>query len=73
MLRADFGCDFRFTPRQRHYRHRDDPLDNPGDIIEIARPLRQFCQPLAVADGLVRHRQREVQAPIEFNLVASGQ
>ena len=45
----------------------------PCDVVEVAFAFRQFRQPLAVADGLVRHREREMQAPIEIDLAAIGQ
>ncbi|OCK57126.1 hypothetical protein LMTR3_35815 [Bradyrhizobium sp. LMTR 3] len=34
--------------------------------------VRQPGQPLGVAHGLLRHRKREVQAPIELDLAALG-
>jgi len=62
----------RLATRQRLDRQRDDAVDDPLHIIEIAQSFRQLCQSLAVADGLVRHRQREMQAPIEIDVVATG-
>ena len=60
-------------PRQRHHRDRHDAVDHPLDVVEVALAFRQFGQPLAFADGVVRHGQREVQAPIEIDVVAAGQ
>src|SRR5450432_1372531 len=57
---------------QRLDRYRDNAVDHAGDVVEIAKPFRQFCQPLAVADGLVCHGEREMQRPIEIDLAAIG-
>jgi len=58
--------------RLTQHRHRDDAIDDPGDVVEIAQPFRQFGQPLAVADGLVRHRQRKMQPPVQIDFIAFG-
>ena len=68
------GClVLRLATRQRLDRQRDDAVDNAGDVVEIAQAFRQLCQSLAVTDGLVRHREREMQPPIELDLAAVGQ
>src|SRR6185436_9221807 len=62
----------RLATRQRHHRNRYHPVDDALDVVEVALPLRQFRQSLSLADGVVRHREREVQAPIELDVVAAG-
>src|ERR1700676_3468140 len=69
-LHAHLVGDLALAPRQRHHRHRNDALDDACDVVEVALSFRQFCQPLAVADGLVCHGEREMQRPIEFDLAA---
>jgi hypothetical protein len=61
------------TCRQRHHRYRDNALDDPLDVVEVAQAFGKLCQPLAVADGLMRHGEGEMQAPIEIDLAAIGQ
>lgn len=48
-------------------------VDDAVDIVEIADAFRQPQQALAVAHGLLRHRQREVQAPIDLRVRLAGQ
>ena len=62
----------RLAACQRHHRDRNHAVDDGIHVVEVALPFRQFRQPLFFPDGVMRHRQREVQAPIEIGVVAAG-
>ncbi len=50
-----------------------DPLEDVVDIVEIAEVAGQFSQAIAVGDGLPDHGQREMQAPVDVDLIAIRQ